>query len=542
MKRNSSKIIVDFIIVGGGSSGCVLANRLSVHPDVSVALFEAGRANNSWKVRMPAALTYNLENDKHNWFYHTEPQSELFNRKLYWPRGKLLGGSSALNAMVYIRGHAGDYDRWHAEGATGWNYENVLPYFKRSESYSKGANKYRGASGPLHVTHKVSENILFDTFIEAGVQAGYPRSDDVNGENQEGFGRFDMTIHRGRRHSAANAYLTSDVLLRPNLQCHTRAHVTRIIIENKRAVGIEYMQNGKLKQCYARREVIISGGALNSPHLLMLSGIGPADHLREHGIKCEADLKGVGENLQDHLEFYMQYECRQPITLYSLSNPLKLAATGVQWFLTKKGHAASSHLEAGGFIRSRADVPHPDIQYHFLPCLVSNHTRNFGDRHAFQVHVGTLRPESRGNLRLASANPADHMRIHANYLQTDKDLRDLVACIPLTRDIFNQAAFKPYKGAELQPGINCNSLTDMQDFVRSRADSAYHPCGTCKMGVDEMSVVDPQGNVYGIDGLRVVDASIMPSNVSGNLNAPTIMIAEKMSDAILNQDLNSPSV
>ncbi len=264
----------------------------------------------------------------------------------------------------------------------------------------------------------------------------------------------------------------------------------------------------------------------------MLSGIGPADHLREHGIQCEVDLPGVGENLQDHLEFYMQYECREPITLYSLSNPFRLAATGVQWFLTKKGHAASSHLEAGGFIRSRADVPHPDIQYHFLPCLVSNHTRNFGDRHAFQVHVGTLRPESRGNVRLASADPARHLRIHANYLQTDNDLRDLVACIPLTRDIFNQPAFKRYKGAELQPGINCHSLKEMQEFVRARADSAYHPCGTCKMGTDDMSVVDPHGRVYGVEALRVVDASIMPSNISGNLNAPTIMIAEKMSDAI----------
>lgn len=524
---------VDYIIVGAGSAGCVLANRLSVNPDTLVAVFEAGKHSESWKVNMPAALTYNLADDRHNWFYHTEPQQELHQRCLYWPRGKIVGGSSALNAMVYIRGHAKDFDRWHREGATGWNYENVLPYFKRSESYSKGGDFYRGDAGPLKVSHKISDNPLFDAFIEAGMQAGYPRSADINGAQQEGFGRFDMTIDKGERCSAAKAYLDADVRRRKNLFCHVEAMVTKVLTYRGRAVGIEYIQRGELKRCFADKEVILSGGAINSPHLLMLSGIGPVDTLLHHQIDMVVNLPGVGQNLQDHLEFYMQYECKQPVTLYSISNPLKKMAVGLQWFLTRKGLAASSHLEAGAFICSRPDVGHPDIQYHFLPSLVTNHGRNFGDSHAFQVHVGTLRPESRGFLELTSSNPMQPLRIHANYLQTDNDVRDLVACIPLTREIFNQAAFKPYKGDELQPGINVRSRSDMEAFVRAKADSAYHPCGTCKMGVDEMSVVDPSAKVYGMDNLRVVDASIMPSNLSGNLNAPTIMLAERVSDLIL---------
>jgi len=535
MSRTMKSQQVDYIIVGAGSAGCVLANRLSVDPTVTVALFEAGRHNNSWKVNMPAALTYNLENDKHNWFYHTEPQKEMNNRRLYWPRGKLMGGSSALNAMVYIRGHAKDFDRWHDEGATGWNYHNVLPYFKRSENYSKGGNYFRGDSGPLKVTHKVSDNPLFDAFITAGTQAGYPKSKDINGAQQEGFGRFDMTIDNGQRCSTAKAYLPAMVRKRTNLHCETKAQVIKILSENKKAIGIEYLQAGQIKRCYAAKEVILAGGAINSPHLLMLSGIGPADKLQANDIPVEVDLPGVGQNLQDHLEYYMQYECKQPITLHSISNPFKKIAVGIQWFLTRKGLAASSHLEAGAFISSRRDVEHPDIQYHFLPSIVTNHGRNFGDCHAFQVHVGTLRPESRGYLELASKDPLAPMKIHANYLQEKNDLQDLVAGVKLTREIFNQAAFKPFKGSELQPGTSCASQKDMEDFIRAKADSAYHPCGTCKMGVDSMAVVNPSAQVYGMEQLRVIDASIMPSNLSGNLNASTIMMAERLSDFILDK-------
>ncbi len=355
----------------------------------------------------------------------------------------------------------------------------------------------------------------------------------MNGVQQEGFGRFDMTINEGKRCSAAVAYLSPEVRTRPNLTCIIEAMVQKIIFHGTKAIGIEYSHRGILKRCYAEREIILCGGAINSPHLLMLSGIGPASMLLKNDIKVIADLKGVGQNLQDHLEFYMQYKCKHPVTLHTICNPLKRAAVGIQWFLTRKGLAASSHLESGAFIRSREDVPHPDIQYHFLPGLINNHTRDLSGSHAFQVHVGTMRPESRGHLAITSADPATPIKIFGNYLQTDNDLNDLMAAIPLTREIFNQPAFKSYKEHEIQPGIACKTPKEMKAFIKDKVDSAYHPCGTCKMGQDDWSVVNPHAQVYGVDQLRVVDASIMPSIISGNLNAPTIMMAERVSDMIL---------
>lgn len=529
--------MVDYIIVGGGSAGCVLANRLSADPEINVALFEAGGGDRAWTVQMPAALTHNLKNRQYSWFFHTEPEPQLNYRQLYWPRGKVLGGCSSLNAMVYIRGHAKDYDRWHEEGATGWHYENVLPYFRRSETYSKKTlsedDRYRGDQGPLKVTHRISSNPLFNAFIEAGLQAGYPYSEDFNGAQQEGFGRYDMTIHQGKRCSAATAYLTPISKTRKNLQCYLHAHTTKILFDGNKAIGIEYIHRQKTYQCYAQREVIIASGAINSPHLLMLSGIGPAAILKKHRINVLVDLPGVGRNLQDHLEFYIQYECKKPMTLYVVNHPLRRIAIGLQWFLTHTGLAASSHLESGAFICSRKSLPHPDLQFHFLPGLINNHDRSPGHCHAFQVHVGTLRPESRGHLELASNNPTEKIKIFANYLQNENDMRDLAAAFPITRDIFSQKAFKEYKGRELQPGIECASPEQIKAFIRAKADSGYHPCGTCKMGIDGMAVVDPRGSVYGVENLRIVDASIMPSIISGNLNAAVIMMAERLSDMIL---------
>ena len=522
----------DYIITGAGPAGCVLANRLSADPALRVLLLEAGPRDGGWKIEMPAALTYNLMNDRVNWYYQTEPQRHMDGRRLYWPRGRVLGGSSSLNAMVYIRGHALDYDRWAAEGAAGWSYAELLPYFRRAESFSLGADAYRGGDGPLTVARGTGDNPLFDAWIAAGEEAGYPATPDMNGYRQEGMGRMDMTIRACRRCSAGNAYL-HPVLHRPNLVVLTRSLATRLVLERGRATGVELAENGVAKRVHARREVILAGGAINSPQLLMLSGIGPADHLRRVGVPVAHDLPGVGRDLQDHLEFYFQVACREPVTLLDAMRPHNMVRIGLRWFLRHDGPAASSHLEAGGFIRSRAGIEHPDIQFHFLPALVEDHGRSKGRMHAFQAHVGTMRPLSRGWLELRSADPRQHPLIEPNCLAEEQDRIDLRACVRLTREIFAQPAFDRYRGQELKPGAAVTSDAEIDAFLRARADSAYHPCCTCRMGTDPRAVVDPECRVRGVDGLRVVDASIMPSMVSGNLNAPTMMLAEKAADLIL---------
>jgi choline dehydrogenase len=532
----------DYVIVGAGSAGCVLANRLTEDGKNTVLVLEYGGSDRSIFIQMPAALSIPMNRKRYNWFYESEPEPGLGGRRMHTPRGKVIGGSSSINGMVYVRGNAHDFESWEAQGARGWGYRHVLPYFRRAETREEGGDAYRGADGPLHTSYGPVKNPLYRAWVEAAKQAGYPETADINGFQQEGFGRMDMTVRRGRRWSAANAYL-KPARGRANLEIRSHCLAAAIIFEGKTAVGIRYRQNGQMREVGATREVILSGGPINSPQLLKLSGVGPAAELAEHGIAVVADRPGVGENLQDHLEFYFQVAVTQPITLFSAQSLVAKAGIGLRWLLRKDGLGATNHFETCGFIRSRAGIDYPDIQYHFLPLAVSYDGNSLATEHGMQAHVGPMRSKSRGWVRLRSADPGEKPRVFFNYLGDPDDREEMRACVRLTREIFAQPAFEPYRGREIQPGADVTSDAAIDAFVAAKVESAYHPSCSCKMGdpADPMAVVDPETRVIGVDRLRVVDSSIMPSLTNGNLNAPTIMIGEKGADHILGRPLLAPS-
>jgi choline dehydrogenase len=523
----------DYVIIGAGSAGCVLADRLSEDGKSTVLVLEYGGSDRSIFIQMPTALSIPMNMPRYNWGYKSEPEPQLNNRRLDAARGKVLGGSSSINGLVYVRGNPLDFERWRDEGAAGWSYAEVLPYFRRAERRGEGGDEYRGDSGKLQTSYGTLANPLHAAWLEAGRQAGYPHSSDLNGRQQEGFGRFDMTVGDGRRCSAARAYLRP-AMNRPNLTVRTHALVEGIEFAGRQATGVRYRQGDSTQRVRARREVILSAGCIGSPQILKLSGVGPPGELREHGIEVVHALPGVGENLQDHLEFYFQVACLEPITLYSSLGKIARLRIGVRWLLRHDGLGASNHFETGAFIRSRAGIRYPNLQYHFLPMAVSYDGASLAQEHGFQAHIGPMRSRSRGWVRLRSARVEDHPRIFFNYMSTPEDWEEMRACVRLTREIFAQPAFDRYRGREMQPGAAVQTDAQIDEFIRQKVETAYHPSCSCRMGaVDDLgAVVDPQGLVIGMSGLRVVDASIMPSITTGNLNAPTIMLAEKMADHI----------
>ncbi len=526
----------DVIIVGGGSAGCVAANRLSLNPNCSVLLVEAGGRDRNPLVRLPMLMGKLFNSGIYNWRYHTEPVERLNSRSLYWPRGKVLGGSSTINGMIYVRGNRHDYDRWAQSGLAGWSHEEVLRAFLRSESHKQRQDEFHGRAGELTVCRARGVNPLFDAFIEAGQQAGYPGNDDFNGARQEGFGRFDFTIRNGRRWSAASAFL-GPAMKRPNLTVMTDAHANRIVISDRVATGVEVSQGGRKFVVKTAGEVVVCAGTVNSPQLLMLSGIGPPDELCRHGIDVVHELDGVGRNLQDHVDCVLAYECTKPVTLYGDLRADRLIWSVVKGLATGLGTATTFPYEAGAFVKSRPDLVAPDIQLHFMPALEKTANLHFPNpfrktsveiNHGFSIRVGPINPESRGSIRLRSSDPADPPEIHPNYLASRSDRDVMLAGIRIVRDVVAQAAFDHYRGREIHPGSDIDSDRELNEWLRSAAMTTFHPVGTCRMGNDTLAVVDERLRVHGIRGLRIADASIMPLITSGNTNAPAMMIGEQL--------------
>lgn len=531
----------DYIIVGAGSAGCVLANRLTEDPDVKVLVIEFGGSDKSIIIQMPSAFSIPMNTKKYNWHYETEPEPYLDGRRLHCPRGKVLGGSSSINGLVYIRGHAFDFDEWESLGAKNWGYRNCLPYFRKAENFKFGGDDYRGSEGPLSTNNGNNmQNPLYGAWVDAGVQAGYIKTKDTNGYMQEGFGAMHMTVKNGVRWSTANAYLRP-AMERPNLSVITHAMSRKLILEGKRVVGVEYEQNGVVHIVHCTREVIVSSGPIGSPHLLQRSGIGPANVLRKAGIEVKHDLPGVGENLQDHSEIYIQFECKEPVSLNGKMGLFSKAMIGLRWLLFKDGLGASNHFEAGGFIRSAKGLRWPDIQFHFLPAAM----RYDGDKpfkgHGFMVLTGPNKPKSRGYVRVRSADPYQHPEIRFNYLEREEDREGFRRCVRLTREIIGQQAMDSFRGVELAPGPNVKTDAEIDAFVRANMESTMHPCGSCKMGEDSLAVVDSELRVHGLQGVRVVDSSVFPTEPNGNLNAPTIMLAERAADLIRGRAMLAPS-